>query len=387
MERSFPELKLPGDYAGTLLDYAVQEILKKGTIDPEYIEPHQKSILFVGNTSSGKTSLIQKFYGTIDSVEPTFMLDYFPSPEDYITIDDDTTKCHIWELGGGILYEEALTYLIDSPNLTVCLCLNLSKPQFLYYTQEEVLGIVLKFLKDRSDFKSSHKSRVAAMPNNHSDAGHLKPFPFPLIIIGTMYDVFYKFEPEKKRIITQFMRYLSHLYGAYLFYWTDRNNEIIKHAKNILKHYSHGDDMIKMKKTDYNRAVYVSPYSDNLTEIDPIASKMEHSLEKYRLTLEAHFPQERISKSISEENPADNPKYAELLIDLIREEQLQKQATIEYWSKKFEEEEREELKLLMEKRLKTKRRSPLKKSKNIFFRKFINFATSYLKKFLNILYI
>lgn len=46
-----------------------------------------------------------------------------------------------------------------------------------------------------------------------------------------------------------------------------------------------------MNKTEYNRAVFVSPYSDNLNDIDSTASKMEHSLEKYRLLIEAHFPQ------------------------------------------------------------------------------------------------
>ncbi|CAH1396995.1 unnamed protein product [Nezara viridula] len=321
MERSFPELKLPGE--GTLLDYAVQEIMKKETIDIEYVEPNQKSILFVGNTSSGKTSLIQKFYGTSDSIEPTFMLDYFPSPRNYLTINNETANCHIWELGGGTLYEQALSYLIDSPDLTICLCLDLSKPQFLYYTQEELLDIVLKFLKGRSDFKSTHKFRVTAIPNDHP-----------------------KFEPEKKRIITQFMRYLSHLYGAYLFYWTDRNNEIIKQAKDILKHYAYGTDALKIKKTDYNRAVIVSPYLDNLNEIDATASKMEHSLEKYRLLLEAHFPQKKISKPISEENPADNPKYADPIIDLIRKQQLQKEALFEKWDKKREEEETEKFKII-----------------------------------------
>ena len=45
------------------------------------------------------------------------------------------------------------------------------------------------------------------------------------------------------------------------------------------------------KKTDYNRAIVVPPYSDSFIEIDSTASSQEHTMEKYKLQLEAHFPQ------------------------------------------------------------------------------------------------
>jgi len=38
----------------------------------------------------------------------------------------------------------------------------------------------------------------------------------PLVIVGTKFDLFQEFDPEKKKVIVKSLRFLAHTYGASL---------------------------------------------------------------------------------------------------------------------------------------------------------------------------
>jgi hypothetical protein len=44
----------------------------------------------------------------------------------------------------------------------------------------------------------------------------LEPFEIPVVILGTKYDVFETYEPEKRKIVCKTLRFVAHYYGAML---------------------------------------------------------------------------------------------------------------------------------------------------------------------------
>lgn len=48
------------------------------------------------------------------------------------------------------------------------------------------------------------------------DKDLLDPLPVPLAIVGSKYDIFQDFDPEKKKIISKTLRFVAHTNGASL---------------------------------------------------------------------------------------------------------------------------------------------------------------------------
>ena len=44
----------------------------------------------------------------------------------------------------------------------------------------------------------------------------LSPMMIPVAIVGTKYDIFQEFDPEKKKMICKTLRFLAHMNGASL---------------------------------------------------------------------------------------------------------------------------------------------------------------------------
>ena len=48
------------------------------------------------------------------------------------------------------------------------------------------------------------------------DESKLEPIALPTVIVGTKYDIFETYEPEKKKIIARTLRFMAHYHGAAL---------------------------------------------------------------------------------------------------------------------------------------------------------------------------
>ena len=53
--------------------------------------------------------------------------------------------------------------------------------------------------------------------SDHPDHDLLDPFPVPLTIIGSKYDLFQDMEPEKKKMVSRTLRFIAHTNGASLY--------------------------------------------------------------------------------------------------------------------------------------------------------------------------
>jgi len=105
---------------------------KKATENPETENNEvQRTLVFVGDKQSGKSSLILKYLNiqTHDNSSETVALDF-----KYATkkLDDLTVKVNSYELGGGQILASMLQASINVQNISkvgaVCIVLDLTKP-------------------------------------------------------------------------------------------------------------------------------------------------------------------------------------------------------------------------------------------------------------------
>ncbi|NXQ09387.1 DC2L1 protein, partial [Vidua macroura] len=189
----------------TLWDLAIAEVEKRENPDDDDVKPGEvweKSILFMGNKNGGKTTIILRCLEREDSPKPTLALEYtFGRRSRRHNTPKDVA--HFWELGGGTSLVELIRIPITSYNIrsfAVVLVLDLSKPNELWTTMENLLQvtrnhvnkILTKLKKTNPEVAAEIKQRTwNNLQRDHPDSALVDPFPIPLVIIGSKYDIFH----------------------------------------------------------------------------------------------------------------------------------------------------------------------------------------------------
>ncbi|CAH8837591.1 unnamed protein product [Trichobilharzia szidati] len=160
---------------------------------------------------------------------------------------------HIWELGGGSKLSDLIDVLITPNNilnLHLILVVDLSKPTELWDTVDNLL----KSASSRVEqiFSRLRQKNITHIQNTlnenlrkkisstHPDVELLNPFPLPLTFLGTKYDIFREFSNEQQNLISKTMRFLSHYYGASLYFSSIREDELLKKTRILLNHIAFG---------------------------------------------------------------------------------------------------------------------------------------------------
>uniref|UniRef100_A0A8C3CWI5 Cytoplasmic dynein 2 light intermediate chain 1 n=1 Tax=Cairina moschata TaxID=8855 RepID=A0A8C3CWI5_CAIMO len=150
----------------------------------------------------GKTTIILRCLEREEIPKPTLALEYtfgrrarrHNAPKDI---------AHFWELGGGTSLQELIRIPITSNNIrsfAVVLVLDLSKPNELWTTMENLLQairdhvnkILAKLEKTNPEVATEIKQRMRnSLQKDHPDYELVDPFPIPLVIIGSKYDIFH----------------------------------------------------------------------------------------------------------------------------------------------------------------------------------------------------
>ncbi|XP_046676897.1 cytoplasmic dynein 2 light intermediate chain 1 isoform X2 [Homalodisca vitripennis] len=314
-----------------------RELLQKTTKTP-----HQKTILFVGSRSVGKTTLINRFLDRNDPAKKTLTLDYTFARK---TSSHSLTKdiCHIWELGGGALFTSVLvngnSFTSYGP-LSVVLMLDLSELGQLWNCMESLLDSIKRSLSLANQQIDELAQRIC---DDHPDRPFMDPFPTPLVIIGGKYDIFQEYEPEKRKIVCRCLRYISHVLCATLLFYSSKDAALVKRVKDVLNHHAFDAPLLKTTCQDYNKAVCVPCGSDLFESIEGVRTVTKHSLDKMRNFYTTHFPQDesKASSTILEDpNPVNDPNFREPLIDALRR---QKDEELERYCLEMERREKRSL--------------------------------------------
>ncbi|WAR19502.1 DC2L1-like protein [Mya arenaria] len=110
-------------------------------------------------------------------------------------------------------------------NGAVMICVDLSKPEEIWFTLESLLAssrarieaAIADARQDNPGIREALQKRaLARVGEDHADRNMLDPFPVPLVIVGTKYDLFQDMDSEKRKVICKSLRFVAHTNGAVL---------------------------------------------------------------------------------------------------------------------------------------------------------------------------
>ncbi|XP_052042454.1 cytoplasmic dynein 2 light intermediate chain 1 [Apodemus sylvaticus] len=334
----------------TLWEIAKAEVEKRRSHGSEGdgAEIGEKSVFFIGSKNGGKTTIILRCLDRDEPAKPTLALEYTYGRK---TKGHNTPKdiAHFWELGGGTSLLDLISIPITVDTLrtfSIVLVLDLSKPNDLWSTMESLLQatkshvdkVIMKLGKTNSKASAEMRQRMwSAMQKDHPDRELIDPFPIPLVIIGSKYDIFQDFDPEKRKVICKTLRFVAHYYGASLMF-TSKSEALLLKMRGVINQLAFGIDKSKSMCVDQNKPLFITAGLDSLCQIgsppvpdSDIGKLQAHSpMELWEKVYEKLFPPKSTSTLKAIQDPARDPQYAESEVDEMR---VQKDQELEQYKR------------------------------------------------------
>jgi len=311
----------------------------------------ERYVLFAGSSSCGKTTSIMKFLSRDDAtnVKPTTALEYTFARKSANTQNKMTG--HIWELGGGT----HLTKLIEIPinpdtiqSLTIVLVVDLSQPEKMWSTLEtlinttkEKVDLTIKLAGKRNPeipkvIKSETKQRF---DKKGMDNDEVQPFPIPLIIVGSKYDLFQNMDFEEKKLIQGALRCIAHCNGATLLFTSSKIESTLKVLRHVLNVATFDAKINKNRSIEEHKPIYVPFGQDSVEDIGnppksltTLHGSRRNFQETWKSVFCNHFKQQVLTdESFGDgENPVTDKQYFEAKVDECR---TQKDRILEAYKK------------------------------------------------------
>ncbi|RDD39755.1 Cytoplasmic dynein 2 light intermediate chain 1 [Trichoplax sp. H2] len=285
----------------------------KELIDGNNVGSDGTNVFFLGSKNSGKSSIIMRFLDRDENPKPTVALEYLfgRRARGANTVKDVT---HIWELGGGTF----LTKLID----TVITPRTISIHEFL---------------------KQQLNRRIN---EDHPDKSLMEPLLVPLVIVGSKYDIYQDFDPEKRKIISKTLRFIAHTYGATLQFFSTKNESLVARARQLIGNLAFHFPPSKTNATDHNKPIIVPAGTDLFSQIGapPLSDEQlgkisaRRPMDLWKSAFCQYFPQEASTNSNTNKNPAADSQYTESPIDNMR---IQKDKELEQYRRQSERKAKE----------------------------------------------
>uniref|UniRef100_A0A2K5QHE4 Dynein cytoplasmic 2 light intermediate chain 1 n=1 Tax=Cebus imitator TaxID=2715852 RepID=A0A2K5QHE4_CEBIM len=330
----------------TLWEIAKAEVEKRGINGNEGdgVEIGEKSVFFIGS----KNAVMLSCFQLDEPPKPTLALEYTYGRR---AKGHNTPKdiAHFWELGGGTSLLDLISIPITSDTLrmfSLVLVLDLSKPNDLWPTMENLLQatkshvdkVIMKLGKTNSEAVSEMRQKIwNNMQKDHPDREIIDPFPVPLVIIGSKYDIFQDFESEKRKVICKTLRFVAHYYGASLMF-TSKSEALLLKIRGVINQLAFGIDKSKSICMDQNKPLFITAGLDSFSQIgsppvpeNDIGKLDAHSpMELWKKVYEKLFPPKSINMLKDIKDPARDPQYAESEVDEMR---IQKDQELEQYKR------------------------------------------------------
>ncbi|XP_050406960.2 cytoplasmic dynein 2 light intermediate chain 1 [Patella vulgata] len=297
----------------------------------------ESAVFLCGSKNAGKTSIILRFLDRDEAPKPTVALEYtFGRRAKGHNIAKDVG--HIWELGGGTWLSKLMDIPLNPSTLlhtTLVLVLDLSAPNEMWFTLETLMtaararidSCISEMKADDSKIREKlHKKAWERVGEDHPDKNMLDPMLIPLVIIGTKFDVFQDMDSEKRKVITKTLRFVSHVYGASLQFFSIKQEQLISKTRGLISHHLFETTASKTLQTDYNKPLQVPAGLDSLQQIgNPPLSEQDigrvhakNPMELWKVAFTGFFPQENTNNPGTVKDPAKDAQFAEPSIDKLR---------------------------------------------------------------------
>ncbi|XP_018621541.2 cytoplasmic dynein 2 light intermediate chain 1 [Scleropages formosus] len=327
----------------------VSEGLAEPRADPSAV--CERTLFFMGSKAGGKTTIVLRCLDRDETPKSTLALEYtfgrrargHNTPKDI---------AHFWELGGGTSLSDLIQIPITVQNvgaLSVVLVLDLSKPSVLFGTAERLLQVTrAKVDQVFSDLQRTGESKSGKPPapnraprilhKDHPDRELINPFPVPLLIIGSKFDIFQDFDSEKKKVISKTLRFLAHYYGASLIFTSTKSENLMAKTRGLVTHLAFGMERGKTVSVDPSKPLIIPTGMDSfsqigsppITDVDIGTLHARNPLDLWKKVFERVFPPESTSDLKELKDPAKDPQYSEAQIDSMR---AQKDQELEQYKK------------------------------------------------------
>uniref|UniRef100_A0A3Q3W241 Cytoplasmic dynein 2 light intermediate chain 1 n=1 Tax=Mola mola TaxID=94237 RepID=A0A3Q3W241_MOLML len=271
----------------------------------------ERTVFLMGSRAGGKTSILLRCLDRDEPSKTTLALEYtfgrrargHSAPKDI---------AHLWELGGGTSLSDLVQIPITSSSirsLSFILILDLSKPNVLWGTMERLLQAAQAQLEKVS-------SKALQAQKTRPDRELISPFPVPLLIIGSKYDIFQEFDSDKRKVISKTLRFVAHYYAASLI--VTSNTSLLLLFLNVV--------IRKTVSTDSSKPLIIPAGSDSFSQIgspptadvDITSLQAKNPKDLWKKVYERVFPPENTSEQKELKDPAKDPQYSEPQIDAMR---------------------------------------------------------------------
>ncbi|XP_024152407.1 cytoplasmic dynein 2 light intermediate chain 1 [Oryzias melastigma] len=308
----------------------------------------ERTVFLMGSKAGGKTSILLRCLERDEPPKPTLALEYtfgrrargHNTPKDI---------AHLWELGGGT----SLSDLVQIPitpvsvgSLSVILVLDLSKPNDLWVTSEKLLQaaqtqvekVFSQSQKTKPGAKNPVRPAARVLPKDYPDRELISPFPVPLLIIGSKYDLFQEFDSEKKKVVSKTLRFIAHYYAASLVFTSIKSESLMSKTKSFFSHLAFGLDRGKTLSSDFSKTLIIPTGSDSfsqigppsVTDVDITSLHAKNPKDLWRKVYEHVFPHQNAGEQKELKDPSKDPQYSEPQIDAMR---AQKDQELEQYKK------------------------------------------------------
>ncbi|XP_012509257.1 PREDICTED: cytoplasmic dynein 2 light intermediate chain 1 [Propithecus coquereli] len=208
----------------------------------------------------------------------------------------------------------------------------------LQATRSHVDKVMMKLGKTNSKAASEMRQKMwSNMQKDHPDRELIDPFPIPLVVIGSKYDIFQDFDSEKRKVICKTLRFVAHYYGASLMF-TSKSEALLLKIRGVINQLAFGIDKSKSICVDQNKPLFITAGLDSLSQIgsppvpdNDIGKLHAHSpMELWKKMYEKLFPPKSINTLKDIKDPARDPQYAESEVDEMR---IQKDQELEQYKR------------------------------------------------------
>uniref|UniRef100_A0A8R1XZ01 Cytoplasmic dynein 2 light intermediate chain 1 n=2 Tax=Onchocerca TaxID=6281 RepID=A0A8R1XZ01_ONCVO len=232
-------------------------------------------LVVCGSKNCGKTSVILRFLNRNDDAKSTIALEYTYGRRNRGKVKD---VGHIWELGGGTNLCNLLQIPLSSNYIQQCslmIVIDLTAPFDIwntFYTLLDNARIIVdnameQFAKTLPDSYEAFMTDRKAAFTEHKDAEYIDIFPIPLILLGAKYDEFQNFEPEQRKNICKFLRFMAHMNGATLAMFSNKMENLLIKVRALISSVVFGTTAPKTICTDHNKPLSVPRGADSLMDI------------------------------------------------------------------------------------------------------------------------
>ncbi|XP_076464431.1 cytoplasmic dynein 2 light intermediate chain 1-like isoform X2 [Babylonia areolata] len=316
---------------GNLWDLAINQAKQ----NKEGQSSEDSAVFLLGSKNAGKTSIILRFLDRDEAPKPTVALEYtFGRRAKGHNVDVG----HIWELGGGAW----LSKLMDIPlnpdtikHTALFLVLDLSQPKELWHTLETLLqcakarveAVIADMQSSDPDLKERlQKAAWERVGEENPDKSMMDPFLIPMVIVGSKYDLFQDFDSEKRKVICKTLRFVAHIHGATLQFFSNKQEQLVSRMRALISHHLFGTTPSKTMQTEHNKPIFVPAGLDSIQQIGtpPISDKdigrvqAKTPFDLWKVAFTGYFPQEKINDPSMVDDPAKDPQYKEHAIDTLR---------------------------------------------------------------------